>query len=161
MNRSRAPRALIALASIGLAVGLAACQSSPRIWVNVVTDSGGTTRCATGQSFIMEGGDEEPSGYGGSTEARRDSNCANEDQGPLWWRNLDVQTRKYDGNRLCGLSPVVTTTSGRSVGVSDSALCGLWPSSNIFTIGTHGATRPESWASIRRELSYTPTVTTY
>lgn len=129
--------------------------------VNAVTDSGGTTRCATGQSFIMESGDDQPSGYGGSTEARRDPSCANEDLGPLWWRNLDVQARKYDGNRLCDLSPVGFTDSARSVGVSDSALCGIWPSSDIFTIGTHGATRPESGSSVRRELSYTNKVTTY
>lgn len=145
--------------AVGLLVALlVGCKSSDRIVVDSASGSN-WVKCSLGQSFVMESSDDSPTQYGGATEAWKDYLCANEDTGTLWWDRLDVQARKYNGGYLCDTSPLVATTSSRSVSVSRTALCASGGSSHIWVVGTHGSNRPGS--TVKRELSTTPEVTSY
>jgi hypothetical protein len=159
MTQGSAWRAVTATVAACLLVALVTgCKASEKI---VVDSADGSTwiKCAMGQSFVSESGDDQPTQFGGATEAWKDYYCVNEDTGSLWWDRLDVLARKYNGNYLCDTSPQVATTVNRSVSVSDAATCAPGGSSHIWVMGTHGASRPG--AAVHRELSVTPEVTSF
>ena len=157
MANSTAPH-LSSILAVGLLVtALVGCKSSDQVVVDSASGSG-WVKCSLGQSFVMESTDDSPTQYGGGTEAWKDYLCAHEDTGTLWWDRLDVQARKYNGGYLCDTSPLVVTTTNRTVSVSDSHLCASGGSSHIWVLGTHGSSRPGS--AVTHEVSVTPEVFT-
>lgn len=159
MRGSPARAAGIVLGALALVVGLTGCKTSEKI---VVDSAEGSTwvKCAMGQSFVKESGDDDNTQYGAGTDAWKDYYCANQDTGTLWWDLLDVQARKYNGNVLCDVSPYHSTSSALSVTTVDADLCAPSGSGSIHVIGTHGARRPGSSTTVR-ELSVTPNAFTY
>jgi hypothetical protein len=158
MDHAAARRARALLAVTLLVVAATGCKASEKVVVDSVETSS-WARCALGQTFVNEAGDDNPTQYGGATEAWRDYYCLNEDTGALWWDRLDVSARKYNGSYLCETSATYATTSNRSVSFTDTATCAAGGSSRIWVLGSHGASRPG--AAIHREASATPEVTSY
>jgi hypothetical protein len=156
MDHPKPPRARALLVVGLLVVAVTGCKASERVVVDSV-ETPSWARCALGQSFIGEAGDDQPTQYGGATEAWKDYFCVNEDTGTLWWDRLEVFARKYNGSYLCETSPTYATTSSRSISVTDTATCAAGGSSHIWALGSHGASRPG--AAIHREISVTPEVT--
>ena len=153
-------RRTAAVLAAGLVVALlAGCKSSEKVVVDSV-EAPTWARCAMGQAFVMESTDDDPTQYGGGTEARKDIYCANEDTGALWWDRLDVYVRKYNGSYLCDTSPLAFTTSQRNVSISDSRTCATAGSSHIWSLGNHGAIR-NGGGPIKREVVNTPEVYSY
>ena len=137
----RSTRKAWASVAVGLiVVALSACKASEKVVVDSVETSS-WVRCALGQSFVGEAGDDQPTQYGAATEAWRDYFCVNEDTGALWWDRLDVYARKYHGSYLCETSATYWTTTSRSVSVSDSAQAGESAGASL-----RGATPLEGYA---------------
>jgi len=139
-----------------LVVLLAGCKSSDKVVADSVEGSG-WIKCAMGQSYVNEMGDDDPAQYGAVTEAWKDYYCVNEDTGTLWWSRLDVSGRKYSNGNLCDTSPVAYTTTNRSISVQTRAVCAPSGASHTLVVGLHGAARSGS-TTIRRASSTTPEV---
>lgn len=160
MSRSGVRGPVRVAAAALLVFVLAGCQVSSLITVDAVTSSG-IIRCANGRSYVMESVDDNPVEFGAATGARRDILCENEDVG-LWWDLLDVTATKYWGSSICGVAPYRFTTVNRTVSTSKNSACnGGFPASRVSVLGRHGATRPGAPGPPRRELSFTPSVTSY
>lgn len=157
---SSARSAAVPFLALALVSFLTGCKSSTKVVVDTATGSN-WVKCALGQSFVMESTDDSPTQYGAGTEAWKDTSCANQDTGTLWWDLLDVQARKYNGSTLCDVSPYHSTSSATSVSTNDSDICASGGSSYIHVIGTHGATRPGGGPTPVRELTLTPNVFTF
>jgi hypothetical protein len=129
--------------------------------VDAYTDSGNTIRCATGQSTVGEDSDKTVDGVpaNAGTEVRRDLYCTNEDPTLSAYYYLDTRVtlvkQRSDGTTFTCAYLDGATYSNRSVTASRTEWCGA---GRYFVIGRHGAKRSSS-DPVRRENSYTPTVT--